>query len=394
MGKTSKKCNGEGTMYFLEKEGKWRAEISWKDNTGRLHRKSFQDKKQSEVKSKLAEFKKQLLLSNRNLNPHTESFRIFADFWVENILKPKVKPLSYQRKVSTLEHQVYPYLGELDIGQISHTTVQEMINALSLSGLSYSTIKKALEAVNGCLRYYRVKTATSYNPCEGVVLPENKRRDCSGIRFFNQEQRKLILAEATRTYSNGSPVYRLGWAYIFLMYSGLRAGELCALTWKDIDFANRTITVCKNAIEFSERDEKGIRHSLLMTQESTKTKSGNRIIPMTQKAFRSLLELKKITGSEEYIITSSRHKRIRPSWLDTTFRKILVATKIIEKGESLGVHTLRHTFASMLFNNGCEIKIVSDLLGHSNTKITENIYIHLIQQNKIKAINMIDQYSD
>ena len=155
-------------MYFLEKEGKWRAEISWKDNTGRLHRKSFQDKKQSEVKSKLAEFKKQLLLSNRNLNPHTESFRFFSDFWVENILKPKVKPLSYQRKVSTLEHQVYPYLGELDIGQISHTTVQEMINALSLSGLSYSTIKKALEVVNGCLRYYRVKTATSYNPCEGA----------------------------------------------------------------------------------------------------------------------------------------------------------------------------------------------------------------------------------
>lgn len=394
MKKAAKRSNGDGTVYFLEKENKWRAEISWKDAIGKTHRKSWQDKRQSEVKAKLSDFKKQLLLSGGNLDPQTATFREFADFWVEQILKPKVKPLSYQRKVSTLEHQVYPYLGGLSVGQITHISVQSMVNALSDSGLSYSTVKKAFEAVNGCLRYYRIKTATAYNPCEGVSLPENKRNDVSDIKFFSEEQRKKVFREATRTHANGACVYRLGWAFVLLMYSGMRVGELCALTWDDINFADKTISICKGAIEYTERDKDGIRHSTLLTQDSTKTKSGNRVIPMTNRAYEALTELQKITGGEEYIITSAKHKRIRPSRLDTTFHKILTAGKVVEEGETLGVHSLRHTFASMLFNNGCEVKIVSELLGHSNTKITENIYIHLIQENKAKAISMIDKYSD
>ena len=111
---------------------------------------------------------------------------------------------------------------------------------------------------------------------------------------------------------------------------------------------------------------------------------------MTQKAFDALSELQKITGEYEHIITSSNGQRIRPSRLGQTFSLILAAIGM----ERVGLHTLRHTFATMLFSNGCEVKIVSDLLGHSNTKITENIYIHLIQQQKVKAIQSIDKFSD
>ena len=162
------------------------------------------------------------------------------------------------------------------------------------------------------------------------------------------------------------------------------------MTWKDIDFEERTIKVHKNAVEFTEKDKNGNSHSVYKTQNSTKTRSGMRIIPMTEKAFTSLSELQKVTGEFEYIITSSNGERIRPSRLGRTFASVLSAIGI----ERVGLHTLRHTFATMLFNNGCEVKVVSDLLGHSNTKITENIYIHLIQQQKIKAIQSIDRFSD
>ena len=111
---------------------------------------------------------------------------------------------------------------------------------------------------------------------------------------------------------------------------------------------------------------------------------------MTLKAFTALSELRNITGEYEYIVTSSKGERIRPSRLNLTFHSILKAVNI----ERVGVHTLRHTFATMLFNNGCEVKVVSELLGHSNTKITENIYIHLIQKQKIKAIESLDKYTD
>ena len=57
---------------------------------------------------------------------------------------------------------------------------------------------------------------------------------------------------------------------------------------------------------------------------------------------------------------------------------------------TLGLHSLRHTFATLMLNNGIDVKIVSELLGHSNVSVTYNIYIHTIQSQKIKAINIID----
>lgn len=385
-----KRANGEGTVYFLEKQQKWCAEITWFDNGGNKQRRSWKSSKQAEVKTKLADFKKQLLLNGVESTKESKSFRQFSEEWLNVILKPKLKPTSYERKVCTLENQVYKHIGAIPINKLTHSQIQKMVNDLSDSGLSYSTVKKAYEAVSGCMRYYRIKNSTSFNPCEGISLPELKRKESSDIKFFTQEERKQIVDEATREFENGVPVYRLGWAYVLLLYSGLRVGELCALTWKDIDFQEKTIKVHKNAVEYCEKDEKGISHSVLQTQNSTKTKSGIRTVPMTQKAHFALSELQKITGQYEYIITSSNGHRIRPSRLGQTFSLILSALGM----DRVGVHTLRHTFATMLFYNGCELKVVSEILGHSNTKITENIYIHIIKQQKVKAIQSIDKYSD
>ena len=385
-----KRANGEGTVYYVESQKRWRAEITWIDNGGNKRRKCWTSQKQSDVKAKLAEFKKQLLLNGKEMATENKTFRQFADEWVNIILKPKVKPLSYQRKVSTLENQVYKHIGGIQISKLTHSQIQKMVNDLTESGLSYSTVKKAYEAVSACLRYYRITTSTSFNPCECITLPEMKRKSDSDIEFFTEEERKQIFNEATRKYGNGKYVYRLGWVFVLLLYSGLRVGELCALTWSDIDFSERTISVTKNAVEITERDKNGNSRSVLTTQNSTKTKSGIRTIPMTAKAYTALSELQKITGEYEYIVTSSKGERIRPTRLDRTFHQILAAINL----KKVGVHTLRHTFATMLFNNGCEVKVVSDLLGHSNTKITENIYIHLIQQQKVKAIKLIDRFCD
>lgn len=390
MSKGTRKNNGEGTVYFSEKSGGWRAEITWFDEFGVRRRKAWFSKKQSEVKQKLSEFKKQLLLNGRAMTMENKTFKQFADEWVDKIVKPTVKPLTYQRKVTTLEKQVYPYVGDVSIDKLSHTQIQNMVNALSEKGLSYSSVKKAYEAVSGCMRYYRIKTTTFYNPCEGITLPTSTKREISKVSFFTESERKRIVEVATQKFEQGKGGYRLGWAFVLLLYSGMRVGEMCALTWKDIDFSERTIRINKTAVELRENGKNEKCTSTLITQNSTKTQSGIRTIPMTQKAFDALSELRKITGEYEYIITSSNGERIRPTRLNRTFHKILTEANL----KKVGVHTLRHTFATMLFSNGCEVKVVSDLLGHSNTKITENIYIHTIKQQKLKAIQSIDKYSD
>lgn len=321
------------------------------------------------------------------------TFYDFANYWLYSKLKNQLKPTSFTRKEVTLNNQVFPIIGNIPIKDITHADIQSMVNELNDKGLSYSTVKKAYEAVNGCIRDYRIQTGGGFNPCEGIALPSAKQRDISDVKFFNEEQRIAIKREATRKYKSGTPVYRLGHCIVLLMYTGLRVGELLGLTWDDIDFDNRTISVNKNAVvtKVSDGDEV---HYKMITQNSTKTNSGNRIIPMTQEAYNSLMEIYKINSSHKFVMSSSSGTQITPRNINRLFHSILLKSGVVSSDKDLcGVHTLRHTFASMLFQNGCDVKVVSEILGHSDTKITENIYIHVIQGQKVKAIQDIDKYS-
>lgn len=390
---TGRKSDGEGTIYFDAKEGRWHSEIQWSDKRGEKHRKKFSGKKKTIVKNKLEEFKKQLLITEGDIKKNDISFEDFSNHWMNSVLKNKLKPSSYNRKQVTLENQVYPFLGTIPINKITHSDVQDMINELVERGLSYSTIKKAYEAVNACCREYRIRSGEYFNPCEGVTLPVNIEKNISDIKFFNEEQRKAIIKEATRKYKTGKPVYRMGSAIVALMYTGLRVGELVALTWDDIDFDNKTISVSKNAVTVRVNEE-GKPHYQLITQNSTKTFSGKRIIPMTKMAYSAFQDIYKVNKNNDYVISTQNNKQINPRSIDEMFYSILKHANLAkDKSELCGVHSLRHTFASMLFQNGCDVKVVSEILGHSDTKITENIYIHVIQDQKVKAIQDIDKYS-
>ena len=370
MASNTRSANGSGTIYYSEKGEKWVAELQWSDRNGTRHVKKFSGKKKTAVKNKLEDFKRKLLIANGDFGDDDVLFQEYADEWLHTILRNSLKPTSYTRKEVTLQNQVYPHLGGIPINRITHSDVQNMVNDLADDGLSYSTIKKAYEAVSGCLANYRVKTGTYLNPCEGVTLPSNSTRDVSDITFFDADQRKLIYEEAVRRYGSGKSVYRLGNAIIVLMYTGLRVGELLALTWNDIDFENRTITVGKNAV-VAKVEEKDGAHYRVINQKSTKTQSGNRIIPMTETAYNTLMAIKEINGNQKYVMSSANGKQITPRNINRMFHSILTKTGIANGVDELcGVHTLRHTFASMLFKNKCDVKIVSELLGHADTKIT------------------------
>ena len=389
----TRKDNGSGTFFYDEKRDRWVATIQWTDKNNYRHRKSFTGKKKTKVKNKLDEFKAQLSIANGDVLSDNTLFKDYAENWMSTIQKNQLKPTSYNRKELTLNKQVYPYIGDIPISQLTHNDIQNMINELNSQGLSYSTIKKAYEAISGCIKQYRIKNASVFNPCEGISLPTNKQKETSNITFFNDEQMQMIKDEAVRKYGNGCPVYRLGDAIVLLMYSGTRVGELLALTWKDIDFENKTIAINKNAVVVKEKID-GIDRYNLKTQNSTKTASGKRIIPMTQNAYEALKNIYEINGDKQYVMSSKNNKQITPRNINRMFHSILIQTGIAKSANELcGVHTLRHTFASMLFKNGCDVKVVSELLGHSDRKITENIYIHVIQQQKIKAIQDIDKYS-
>ena len=159
----------------------------------------------------------------------------------------------------------------------------------------------------------------------------------------------------------------------------MRREELLALKWDDIDFKEANISIDKTTIWIDNQ---------IIDQNVTKTDNSKRIIPISSKAKEALLSLKEITGNFEYIMSTEKGTRVNPRNLDRMFRNICSAIGL----EKNGVHSLRHTFASMLFARGAEVKVVSKLLGHSSTTITSDIYIHLIDEQKEKAIKSLDKY--
>ena len=105
-------------------------------------------------------------------------------------------------------------------------------------------------------------------------------------------------------------------------------------------------------------------------------------------AIAALLDIRQVTGSDPYVMTTSEKNIVKPRQLDQMFRRIAVATGL-QEDKIYGVHALRHTFATMLLSNNVDIKTVSKLLGHSDVTITYNTYIHVIKEQEAKALESI-----
>ena len=168
-----------------------------------------------------------------------------------------------------------------------------------------------------------------------------------------------------------------------MIYTGLRIGEALALKWSDYDHSNKTLAVRQNIALIKNRADKGAKYQLV-EQGMLKTKNADRVIPLSQKAIDALTELRK--NSKNYIISTKDGKPVRPRNFQNTFDSMLDATSIEHKG----LHTTRHTFASLLFKRGADVKTVSELLGHGDTRITYNTYIHLVQEQKQNVISLLD----
>lgn len=182
-------------------------------------------KTEQEAKRKIKELKQ--LYSHRNADEVKKmTVQMYMDTWFNNVKSVKLKPKSLDALESSLEHQVYPHIGDMQIGALNASDVQSMVKKLTEKGLAYSTIKKAYMAVNACFKLGVIRKEVVENPCLGIELSEPLERSKSDIRFFTQEEADLISKECLLKYPNGRPIYRLGHAVIILLKSGMRIGYL------------------------------------------------------------------------------------------------------------------------------------------------------------------------
>ena len=320
--------------------------------------------------------------------------------WVDSVKKPELKAQSYTRLRSTVRQIAEDPIADYPYQIIKPEQIQAYITKLNDEKYAYSTIKKCYEAFNAFYKYASAHDNFK-NPMLLVTMIKapNVKAETKEIEFFEQDDIDRFVEKCQELWESGSPRYSFGCALGANIYLGMRIGELLALTWKDVDFENNTIYICKTTIvidnpEYDENDpdrmkEQKIPKSLVVIQKSTK-KSRNRYVPINTKARKLLLlhkERSKFTAPDDNVICS-RNKQLK------RIKDISNAIESIERDaetdvQAPGTHVLRHTCASLYFRAGVPIETICQILGNTR-EVCEKTYIHFIEEQLKDAAKRID----
>lgn len=319
----------------------------------------------------------------RKKNPTVEEY--FKE-WLENVKKPVLKPSSYDRIEASLTHQIFNNIGKMKINSLNANCLQKMINSIS-EERSYSTMKKAYNTINSCFKLAVIKGDMEKNPMSAVIMPKSTQNN--EIQNYTSEQVKLIIKEATSMTKNNKPKHRYGYVIALILNTGMRVGEALYLKWKDVNLENRFIYIHGNVSLVKSRSKSGNKYEII-EQDTAKTAKSTRYIALNDNAINALVNLQKSIGNSTRVIATKNSTIVSPRKIHTTMKNILNNCDIM--GVSDIVHALRHTFATMLIRNGTDIKVVSELLGHSDVSTTIRIYYHVIEEQKHSAVQQLDNF--
>lgn len=373
-------------------DGTWTARmVIGVNEKGKPRIKALYGKTEREVKKKLKDFQKEFYKNDQAVVQRS-TVEGYMRTWLYENKQNELKPKSFDRLEQTVLYQVIPKVGHIQLAAFQSNDVQIMLNTLKKEGYSYSTVKKAYDAVNECFRTGVIQRTVVFNPALGVAVPAKKSFGKTEIRYYDDEEVNKLCGAAVSAYSNGKRIYRLGDAIILDLNTGLRLAELLALKWTEVDFVRRKVIVNATRVIVKDRSDEAEKKYVVIEQDSAKSATSMREIDMNDACFEALTRLKEITGQFEYVLSTREGKPVIPRYLDRLFRKIAIAAGLPDE-KVYGLHALRHTFASRLFAAGEDVKTVSELLGHSDITITYNTYIHLINDQKRKAVHGVQTKS-
>ncbi len=288
--------------------------------------------------------------------------------WLDNYIKPNAKAKTFENYFNLIRNHITKELGHYGLEDITTIMIQMYItkllkegNVKTNKGLAPSTVNTIITIIQLSL-----KTAASINLIQEYKLEEIKRpkvqfRELSC--FSLEEQRKIETAILK------SPKAKMI-GIIICLYTGVRIGELLALTWEDIDFHNNLIMIkktCHYGIDLN-------GHYTRMINEP-KTITSKRMIPFSK---HLLPLLKRMKSKQSIYLISDGQNPISVRSYQRSFSLLLKKIKIPHKG----FHALRHTFATRALECGMDVKTLSEILGHKNASITLNRYVHSLMEHK------------
>ena len=274
--------------------------------------------------------------------------------------------MKYRRQA---EKYILPVLGEYEMDELSDVRLQGFSASLIEKGLAASTVNGVLFVLKSSLKKATALGIAHQQFTDAIVRP--KAREKKVVCFNKDEQKKI-----ERYVLEHNTPYLFGIA--LSLYTGLRIGELLALTWEDIDFQNGTMTISKSCFDSWENGH------YKKVFDTTKTQSSERVIPLPKQLIGELKQLKKQTCGRFVVAAKSEYgAQIRA--YQRSFGLVLEKLHIERKG----FHALRHTFATRALEVGMDVKTLSEILGHQNPTITLNRYAHSLLEHKTEMMNKV-----
>lgn len=279
--------------------------------------------------------------------------------WLETFKLNSIKSASYDRLLTSLAALEGFGIARIPIKDITFFDIQSYINELVDRGYALTTIKKQTRIVTAPLKQAAAMRVLPADPCCGIIFPSQhrvKKKPKKVIAYTPDEQKKL------RKVIDGSE--KCGyWCVALMLETGLRAGEALALDWTCVDIPRRRLKVTATVVNLANKKQSYV-------QDSPKSVSSIRTIPLTDRSVDILLKLKENPGKWVFQSGDSH----------LSYEALRYQTKILCREAKIpyyGEHVFRHTFATNCYYRGVDIKILSKLLGHSDTSVTYNVYINL-----------------
>ncbi len=303
-------------------------------------------------------------------------FSDMAEWYIENYAQNELKEITAYNYERQIKRNLLPELGNIKLKDFSPAKITAFFKERTLAP---ATCRKVYVIMQSIFARAVEQGFLKETPCtKAVILPKDKSPK-EKKPFLDECQAKELL-KMTEEYSQFNTIIKV------LLYTGMRSGECLALRWKDLDFENKTIHI-ENTLT-----DVGGKHWL----QPPKTARSNRYIGMSdtlielftvhRKHYEEKVEyLGELFQHPEMIFTSESGNFVDRSFLNLQFRRFVKGTSF----EFATLHTLRHCNATLLINSGIDLKIVSELLGHSDVSTTANVYADVLDSSKAKVADLI-----
>lgn len=307
--------------------------------------------------------------------------------WVDVYKKKSVRPNTLREYTHIYNKNISPFFGNRNINSIVKSDIQQLIDKIADDNYKYERQNKIKVILNDMFSRAIEDDLMIRNPTKGVKLRADK--EFKAFALTAEQQTEFLEASKGTFYDN---------LYNVAVNTGLRPGELFALTLDDIHFDEGYIDVNKTLVYQKYLDDECKTFHI----EPPKTKQSYRQVPINSECLKYLekqFELKDIVKRKrpkeqnDYLFVTSYNTPINSQVYSDSIKAIVKQINLTRSFDDefpiFSGHTLRHTFATRCFEAGVQPKVVQSYLGHATLKMTMDLYTHVTEERAAVDIERI-----